>query len=173
MRNEVSKGVRMFGGVGILAAILLTACDPEMEEPDLEEPTEEPEEVDPRDLDYDPELGVDFDEMEEREGNLFFRDVEEGDGEEAEHGHSVQVHYTGALPDGSVFDSSPEGNPFTFTLGAGEVIPGWDEGVQGMREGGTRLLVIPPHLAYGEAGAGEAIPPGSTLVFEVELLEVL
>ena len=97
----------------------------------------------------------------------------EGTGDRAEIGMSVSVHYTGKLEDGTVFDSSiPRGQPFTFTLGAGQVIKGWDLGVEGMTVGEKRKLVIPPHLGYGIRGAGATIPPNATLIFDVELLEV-
>ena len=98
---------------------------------------------------------------------------QEGTGERAEIGMSVSVHYTGKLEDGTVFDSSiPRGQPFTFTLGAGQVIKGWDLGVEGMTVGEKRNLVIPPNLGYGVRGAGATIPPNATLIFDVELLEV-
>jgi peptidylprolyl isomerase len=95
-----------------------------------------------------------------------------GTGATAEAGDQVTVNYVGALPDGTVFDASQNhGQPFTFTLGAGQVIKGWDAGVAGMKEGGKRMLVIPPDMAYGSQAVG-SIPPNSTLVFEVELLKV-
>jgi FKBP-type peptidyl-prolyl cis-trans isomerase len=104
---------------------------------------------------------------------LWYTDVTAGQGTEAEPGRTVRVHYTGWLPNGKKFDSSRDrGEPFAFTLGAGQVITGWDEGVKGMKVGGRRKLVLPPSMAYGEAGAPPDIPPGSTLVFDVEVLGV-
>ena len=96
-----------------------------------------------------------------------------GTGATAATEHSITVHYTGWLTSGSKFDSSKDRNdPFVFSLGAGQVIRGWDEGVQGMLVGGKRKLTIPPELGYGARGAGGVIPPNATLVFEVELLAV-
>jgi peptidylprolyl isomerase len=96
-----------------------------------------------------------------------------GTGETAVPGKSVSVHYTGTLFNGTKFDSSVDrGQPFVFGLGAGQVIPGWDMGLQGMKVGGKRKLIIPPHLGYGAQGAGGVIPPNAVLVFDVELLEV-
>jgi FKBP-type peptidyl-prolyl cis-trans isomerase len=94
-----------------------------------------------------------------------------GDGDEAKHGDKVQVHYVGTLLDGTVFDSSRERSPFAFWVGEGQVIQGWDEGVLGMREGEVRKLTVPPELGYGSEKKGN-IPPQSTLVFEIELLDV-
>jgi len=108
---------------------------------------------------------------------LQFEDTVTGQGDEARAGQNVTVHYTGWLYEngqqGAKFDSSKDRNdPFVFPLGAGMVIRGWDEGVQGMKVGGTRRLVIPPQLGYGARGAGGVIPPNATLLFEVELLAV-
>ena len=100
-------------------------------------------------------------------------DLKVGTGKEAKAGQSVTVHYRGTLTDGTKFDASYDrGEPFTFNLGAGEVIKGWDQGVVGMKEGGKRKLVIPGDLAYGPMGSPPTIPPNATLVFEVELLKV-
>ena len=100
-------------------------------------------------------------------------DLVVGSGAEAVAGKTVSVHYTGKLTDGTKFDSSLDrGDPFSFRLGAGQVIKGWDQGVAGMKVGGKRLLTVPPELGYGQRGFPGAIPPNSTLVFEVELLGV-
>jgi FKBP-type peptidyl-prolyl cis-trans isomerase FkpA len=104
---------------------------------------------------------------------LQYEDLSEGTGAAAKAGDSVQVHYTGWLTDGTKFDSSRDrGSPFGFTLGAGRVIKGWDEGVAGMKVGGKRKLQIPPALGYGARGAGSVIPPNAELIFEVELLGI-
>jgi peptidylprolyl isomerase len=108
---------------------------------------------------------------------LKYTDVKLGTGPTATPGHEIVVQYTGWLYDhgrkGKKFDSSLDrGEPFSFTLGAHQVIPGWDEGVAGMKAGGRRTLIIPPALAYGSEGAGGVIPPNATLIFDVELVRV-
>ncbi|MFC1936597.1 FKBP-type peptidyl-prolyl cis-trans isomerase [Chloroflexota bacterium] len=104
---------------------------------------------------------------------LQYQQFTEGEGSMIEAGQTAVVHYTGWLTEKSKFDSSKDrGQPFSFKLGAGMVIKGWDEGVAGMKVGGTRLLIIPPEIGYGERGAGGVIPPGATLIFEVDLLEI-
>ena len=107
--------------------------------------------------------------------DLVVTELVEGDGAEAAAGSTVSVHYVGvAHSTGEEFDASyNRGTPLQFRLGVGQVIPGWDQGVQGMKVGGTRKITIPPELGYGARGAGGVIPPNATLVFEVELLKVL
>ena len=103
--------------------------------------------------------------------DLRFSDTVEGAGDPVAVGDTLTVDYVGALPDGTVFDSSRErGVPFSFTIGEGRVIQGWERGLIGMKEGGRRLLIIPPSLGYGATGIG-SIPPNATLIFEVELLD--
>ena len=106
--------------------------------------------------------------------DLVISDVTEGDGAEARSGSAVSVHYVGvAHSTGEEFDASyNRGTPLQFRLGTGQVIQGWDQGVEGMKVGGRRQLVIPPHLGYGDRGAGGVIKPGETLIFVVDLLDV-
>ena len=126
---------------------------------------------DPTDLNFAASLGVNLAEMTKTASGLYYKDLVVGPGAEAEPGEEVTVHYTGWLHDGTKFDSSVDrGQPSTFFLN--EVIPGWQEGVPGMRVGGKRKLVIPPDLAYGAAGR-PGIPPHATLVFDVELLAIV
>ena len=116
---------------------------------------------------------VDPDDYVETDTGLMYYDIVEGDGASPEDGQTVVVHYTGWLEDGTQFDSSVErGQPFTFPIATGSVIAGWDEGVATMKIGGKRQLMIPADLAYGEGGSG-TIPPGSTLIFDVELLDIV
>ena len=108
------------------------------------------------------------------DNGLIIENMEIGDGTEAQDYNKVVVNYTGKLEVGSIFDSSlnPGREPFTFTLGVGSVIKGWDIGVKGMKVGGRRRLTVPPELGYGDKGAGSVIPPGATLIFDGDLLEV-
>lgn len=109
------------------------------------------------------------------ESGLQYRDIEVGKGREVSIGDTAKVHYTGWLPDANCkkFDSSRDrGEPFSFRIGAGQVIKGWEEGVSTMRKGGKRLLLIPPHLGYGERGAANVIPPNARLLFEVEVVDL-
>ena len=117
---------------------------------------------------YDPSLAVNLATMTKSPTGLYVQELTPGAGPPAAKGDSVAMHYTGWLPDGKKFDSSRDrGKPYSFVLGRGEVIGGWDEGVEGMMVGGRRKLVIPAALGYGERGSGR-IPPNATLVFDVE-----
>jgi hypothetical protein len=128
---------------------------------------------DPDSLTYAPALAVDLKSMTKRPSGLYVRDVRPGTGPAADSMATVQVHYTGWLADGTKFDSSVDRDEaFTFTLGIGQVIPAWDEGVRGMRVGGKRRLVTPPILAYGNTRTGP-IPASATLIFDVELLGIV
>jgi FKBP-type peptidyl-prolyl cis-trans isomerase FkpA len=123
--------------------------------------------------DFAPGLGVDLAAMTKTTSGLYYQDLQVGDGTEAVAGTAATVHYEDFLANGTKFDSSRDRDePFTFGVGAGSVIAGFDEGVRGMQVGGMRKLVLPPELAYGEQGAGTVIPPNATLVFDVELLAV-
>lgn len=126
---------------------------------------------DPEAIAFAPELGVDLSAMEARPSGLYLEDLAPGDGAEARRGSEVTLHYVGYLTDGTVVDRSEDGDPVRFRLGRDPVIPGWTEGVEGMRVGGVRRLVIRPSLAYGRSGQGP-IPPNATLVFDVRLLDV-
>ncbi len=123
--------------------------------------------------DSQPNLKEDKKQEKKMTDTLVINDEKVGDGVEALAGKLVTVHYTGRLTDGTKFDSSVDRNqPFRFMLGVGQVIKGWDQGVQGMKVGGKRTLVIPANMAYGERGAGAVIPPNATLEFDVELISV-
>lgn len=171
-------GLGLVGGFALLALVVACAGEEAGESPGEADTTavvEEPAEPEaaPMASEFAPELGVDLGAMTETESGLYHVTLQEGGGEVAEPGNTVVVHYTGRLPSGEQFDSSRErGEPFQFMLGAGRVIPGWDQGVAGMKVGERRKLVIPPELGYGASGASGVIPPNATLVFDVELLEV-
>jgi FKBP-type peptidyl-prolyl cis-trans isomerase FkpA len=123
-------------------------------------------------MQFHQKLGVDLSTMTKTSSGLQYHDLVVGKGEEARKGQEATVHYTGWLPDGTKFDSSKDRNePFSFRVGGRMVIAGWDEGVAGMKVGGTRKLVIPSNLGYGARGV-DIIPPNATLVFDVELLGV-
>ena len=132
-----------------------------------------PDSADTAETSGDFALGLSSAEVITTESGLQYQDDVVGDGAEAVPGSVVYVHYTGWLTDGTKFDSSVDrGQPFSFPLGAGRVIQGWDEGVAGMKVGGVRILSIPANLGYGEGGAPPVIPGGATLIFQVELLDV-
>jgi FKBP-type peptidyl-prolyl cis-trans isomerase FkpA len=122
-------------------------------------------------LQYAPELQVDLAQMTRLEPGVWYRDLAPGIGLSPQPGDSIVIHYTGWLPDGTVFEDSRRSTPIGYRHGRGVVIRGWDHGIPGMRAGGRRLLVIPPELGYGRRRQGP-IPPLSTLVFEIELIQV-
>jgi peptidylprolyl isomerase len=162
--------VRRWAATVAAAALLVIGCQGTDElEPEVPDETAAP------DLDARPTID---DQLLDRSGEppteLVREDLVDGDGDEATAGDTVTVQYVGAAwSTGEEFDASwDRGQPFTFPLGAGQVIEGWDRGVEGMREGGRRLLVIPPEQGYGERGVDGVIGPGETLVFVVDLLEV-
>ncbi len=127
--------------------------------------------TDPRDVEFHEDLGVDLDAMTRMDSGLYYQDLEEGEGEVAATGDAVAVEYRAWLSTGALIDQSRE-TAFQFRLGTGQVILGWEEGIPGMREGGERLLVVPPNLAYGPRGLPGQIPGDATLVFRVTLVEV-
>jgi len=127
----------------------------------------------PETLTYNPSLNVDLAMMAHMPSGLYWRDLAEGKGAEAVAGSTAAVIYTGWLANGNKFDGNENtGRPYSFVVGQGRVIKGWDEGVAGMRVGGKRLLVIPPQLGYGAQAMGSLIPANATLVFDVELVDV-
>ncbi|MEJ2215024.1 MAG: FKBP-type peptidyl-prolyl cis-trans isomerase [Gemmatimonadota bacterium] len=127
----------------------------------------------PQTIHFADSLHIDLPSMTKTADGLYYKDIKEGTGEEVEAGDVAVVHYVGYLPNGKVFDKNTEPDTaYTFEMGIGRVIRGWDLGVQGMKKGGERLLVIPPDLAYGSKGADDAIPPNTTLVFDIKLVNV-
>lgn len=167
--------MRAFASLPALLLLVLTlpACEgpPAEEVPDEVDSQELAPVIDPATVAFADELDVDVQQMDSTPSGALYRDDQVGEGEPVEAGDVARVHYTGYLADGTVFGSSREmGEPYDVEIGAGQVFIGLDEGIRGMRPGGVRTLVIPPHLAYGTAGAG-AVPPNATVVLEVELLE--
>lgn len=122
-------------------------------------------------VEFAPALGVDLPAMQRTNRGVHFRDIRVGEGPVIGSAFTVTIHYTGWLPDGTQFETSRQDHaPVTFALTDRRVIRGWEEGIRGMREGGVRLIVVPPALAYGRRGLAPLIPPDATLVFEVEVV---
>lgn len=158
--RPLRTAVTLLAAIGVVSLLALTGCA-QQTVPAPETPAAQPEAPAPQ-----APVAEDVTELK-------IEDIKEGTGAEAVDGKTVSVNYTGWLTDGTQFDSSVGREPFQFPLGAGRVIPGWDQGVKGMKVGGKRKLTIPPALGYGEQGTpGGPIPPNATLVFEVELLAV-
>lgn len=124
------------------------------------------------DMEFADELEIDLEEMTRTESGLYYEDVEPGSGLAARDGHVLDTHYTGWLTTGERFGTSRDGSPYSFQLGRHQVPRGIEEGVTGMRIGGVRRLVVPPVLGYGPRGQPPTIPPGATLVYEIELLDI-
>lgn len=161
------RGVELRGTLAVLVILSIAACGGEDAAGEGEAQVTS-EEICAQAAALDPDT------VEARESGLRVQVLEEGTGPAAEPGDTLVVHYTGCLTDGTPFDSSREREePFRLVLGQGQVIPGWDEGLEGTRPGGERRLVIPPDMAYGPEGAGDVIPPNATLLFDVELLEIV
>lgn len=157
MKNfqSIALMVVVVAGVGFYLFYLSGSALPEIKAPSVENPT------------------VEGTNPPAQTGELVVEDITVGEGAEAKSGSTITVHYLGTLADGTKFDSSYDRNePFSFVLGEGKLIPGWEQGLMGMKAGGKRKLTIPPNLAYGANGIPNVIPPNSTLNFEVEMLEV-
>ena len=161
--------VQVLGTIGALT--LATGCARGGE--DTPEPAggETPAEVH-MDLEFADALGIDLEAMTRLPSGLYYEDIEDGSGLGARDGHVLSVYYTGRLTTGERFDANTTGEGYSFQLGRRQVILGWEQGIQGMRIGGKRRLVVPPALGYGQRGFPPAIPPSATLVFEVELLDI-
>ena len=155
----------------VLAAVLLTACA-RGEEPAAEAPQGvefPPELAEPQLLSYHPDLEVDITAMRRRASGLWLQDLEPGEGDTVKAGALVSINYTGWLHDGTLVETNADRVPFSFRVGIGDMLAGWDEGIVGMRAGGKRKLILPYQLGFGEMGEGE-IPPFAVLVYEIELV---
>ena len=159
---------------GALLALALAACT--TDQPGGGQPAEEQAPAHPMDAvtieTYADSLRVDLALMQRTETGLYVLDIAAGEGEPVQAGQKVKMEYTGWLPNGRRFDTSEGKQPYEFTVGRGEVIKGWDEGVLGMKLGGKRRIIVPPRLAYGDEGAGGYIPPSAVLVFDLQLVAV-
>lgn len=162
---SVPTGLPSAGGRVLLCAALMSGCASSGTNPSPELTS----------VAYSEELGLDPRSMTETSAGVLIEDRIAGTGEEASGGDWIEVNYTGYFPNGRILDTnlrSPDSEPLRFRLGAREVIRGWDEGIPGMREGGVRVLVVPPALAYGRSGMRPAVPPDQVLIFEIQLVSV-
>jgi len=159
--------------LSLLVLLAIPACAREEANPvPPAPPAAGPGGADPTTLTYAPALGVNLAEATKLPTGVYIKDQVAGTGPAVAEGQQIAVHYTGWLPDGTRFDGNEGGDPYSFRLGAHEVIPGWEQGVAGMHVGGKRQLVIPPALGYGAAGSGP-IPPNAVLVFTVEVVSAV
>jgi len=171
----MSQTVKSLQIVSTSFLVGLAACggsEPEQPAPETTAAIIESPVVVAMDTEFAASLGVDLEQMTRLPSGMYYEDLTEGSGLGARDGHVLNVYYTGSLATAEVFDSNTEGEGYSFQLGRRQVILGWEQGIQGMRIGGKRLLVIPPSLGYGQRGFPPVIPPSATLVFEVELLNI-